>query len=480
MKPPEMTETEMSWSPRIRVLFVTSELCGYLKAGGLGEVSAALPRALNGLCDIRVLMPGYPAVRRRHDHIEIVKQMPAVAGLPAWSLGRAQSVDGLTMYFVICDALYDREGSPYGAGGQDFCDNDVRFARLSMAAAEIAEGAADPNWRPDIVHANDWPTALTPAYLKWKNVDVGSILTIHNLAFQGLFERERMGALGIPEQAMQLNGVEFHGRVSFLKAGIFYASQVTTVSETYAHEITSIEHGCGLDGLLRARSERGELSGILNGIDSSWEDFARAAQGPDFVRDWKSQKAQELRHLFQLDDAEGPLFSIVSRLVHQKGVDLSIQAAELIVANGGQLVVTGQGEPELERAVETLALTYPGKVAARIGFDDAQARAMYEGGDFLLMPSRFEPCGLSQMYAQSQASLPIAYRTGGLADTIEDGGTGFLFATASEFALKRAIGRAFRTFWSEPHLGAMRQNALAKRFDWRGSAARYRKVYDAA
>ena len=476
----DAADANFSWSPKVRVLFVTSELCGYLNAGGLGEVSAALPRALNGLCDIRVVMPGYPAVRRQHDHIEIISEMPAVAGLPAWSLGRANTADGMTMYFVICDALYDREGTPYGEGGHDFSDNDVRFARLSMAAAEIAEGVADPSWRPDVVHANDWPTALTPAYLRWKDVEVGSILTIHNLAYQGLFDRSRLGALAIPEQAMQLEGVEFHGRLSFLKAGIFYASQVTTVSETYAQEITSYENGCGLDGLLRTRSERGELSGILNGIDESWEAFAAAAEGPDFVRDWKSKKARELRQMFRLDDAEGPLFSIVSRLVHQKGVDLSIQAAETIVANGGQLAVIGEGEPALERAVATLADKFPGKVAARIGFDDAQARTMYEGGDFLLMPSRFEPCGLSQMYAQSQASLPIAYRTGGLADTIDDGGTGFLFAAPSEFALKRAVVRAFRTFWSGRRFDDMRQNALAKRFSWANSAGRYRKVYDAA
>ena len=469
-----------SWSPKVRVLFVTSELCGYLKAGGLGEVSAALPRALNGLCDIRVLMPGYPAVRRQHEHIEIVREMPAVAGLPAWSLGRAETADGLTMYFVICDALYDREGSPYGEGGHDFGDNDVRFARLSMAAAEIAEGVADPSWRPEVVHANDWPTALTPAYLKFKNVNVGSILTIHNLAYQGLFGAERLGALAIPEQAMQLEGVEFHGKLSFLKAGIFYASQVTTVSETYAREITSYENGCGLDGLLRARSERGELSGILNGIDSSWQELAETAQGPDFVRDWKSQKARELRKMFRLDDAQGPLFAIVSRLVHQKGVDLSIEAAETIVSQGGQLAVIGQGEPAMERAVACLADKYPGKVAAHIGFCDAQARKMYEGGDFLLMPSRFEPCGLSQMYAQSQAALPIAYRTGGLADTIDDGGSGFLFAAPSPFALKRAVARAFRTFWSGRRFDDMRQNALAKRFGWGHSAARYRRVYDAA
>ena len=173
------------------------------------------------------------------------------------------------------------------------------------------------------------------------------------------------------------------------------------------------------------------MTGILNGIDARWENFAREAQGPEFVRDWKTRKARELRALFRLDDAEGPLFSIVSRLVHQKGVDLSIQAAEMIVANGGQLVVAGQGEPELERAVEALAQRHPGAVAAHIGFEDADARAIYEGGDFLLMPSRFEPCGLGQMYAQSQATLPIANRTGGLVDTIDDGDTGFLFSNPS-------------------------------------------------
>jgi len=469
-----------AWAPNIRVLFVTSEMCGYLKSGGLGEVSAALPRALNGLCDIRVIMPGYPAVRRQHDNIEIIREMPADAGLPAWSLGRGETEDGLTVYFVICDFLYAREGSPYGASGIDFVDNDVRFARLSLAAAQIAEGVVDPNWRPDLVHVNDWPSALTSAYMQWRGVNVPSILTIHNLAYQGLFERDRMGALDIPEQAMSIEGVEFHGRVSFLKAGIYYASAVTTVSETYAREITTWEHGCGLHGLLRTRSERGELTGILNGIDPEWETFAEEADGPEFVRDWKERKARELRRLFQLEDADGPLFCVVSRLVHQKGIDLSIEAAEMIVANGGQLVVTGEGEPEIEQAVEALADRHPGHVSVRIGFDNAEARAMYEGSDFLLMPSRFEPCGLGQMYAQSQASLPIAYRTGGLADTIDDGGTGFLFATANEFALKRAVGRAFRTYWSGPNFDAMRLKALSKRFNWVASANRYRKLYAAA
>ncbi len=252
---------------------------------------------------------------------------------------------------------------------------------------------------------------------------------------------------------------------------------MTTVSANYAREITTPEHGCGLDGLLRKRNEQGELTGILNGIDSSWESLKDDAARDGFLTNWKTAMTAEVRSQFGLDKSEGPLFSIISRLVHQKGIDLSLQAAELIVANGGQLVVTGRGEPELETAVQALADRHPGAVAAHIGFDDAEARAMYGGSDFLLMPSRYEPCGLGQMYAQSQAALPIASRTGGLADTIEDGETGFLLAHASSFALKQAIGRAFRAFWSRAPLEAMRSNAVAKTFDWANSADAYKSLY---
>ena len=471
---------EPALAPSTRVLFVTSELGGYVKAGGLGEVSAALPLALKDLCEVRVLAPGYPAFRRRLSGVEVVRQMPEVAGLPPWSLGRVATPEGLTVYLVLCDELYDREGSPYGEDGQDFGDNDIRFARLSMAAAEIAEGVADPNWTPDVVHVNDWPSALTPAYMQARGLRTPSIMTIHNLAYQGLFDRHRLGALALPETAMTLDGLEFHGRISFLKAGIAYASHVTTVSSNYAREITTPEHGCGLDGLLRVRDGRGELTGILNGIDSSWETLRTEAEETGFLAHFKTEKQSEVRRLFGLEESEGPLFSIISRLVHQKGVDLSVQAAELIVANGGQLVVTGQGDPELERAVKALAERHPGSVAAHIGFDDDEARVMYGGSDFLLMPSRFEPCGLGQMYAQSQAALPIARSTGGLADTIEDGHTGFLFAHAESFALKRAVGRAFRAFWSRPIMDAMRRKALAKTYDWSGSASRYKSLYGLA
>ena len=465
-----------------KLLFVTSEMGDFIKAGGLGEVSTALPRQLRNFCDVRVLLPGYRPVRKASPAMEIVRQMPRTAGLPAWSLGRFATPDGLTIYAVLCDELYDREGSPYGpfAGG-DFADNDIRFARLSLAAAEIAAGEADPNWKPDVLHLNDWPSALAAGYMRWKGLATPSILTIHNLAYQGLYQPQRMGTLGIPDLAFNVNGAEFHGKVSFLKSGIFYGSHVTTVSETYAHEITTPEHGCGLEGLLKTRMEEGRLTGIVNGIDDSWNALVEGGKTSEqIVRQWKRRNAAAIRQSFELPESRGPLFSIVSRLVHQKGIDLSLEAAETIVAQGGQLVVTGRGEPRIEDAVEKLARRYPHAVAARIGFDDNEARRLFAASDFLLMPSRFEPCGLSQMYAQRSGALPIAYRTGGLVDTIEDGLSGFLFSSLTGAGLADAVKRALEAFKSKRAFLQMREHAMAKRFDWRKPTFRYADVYASA
>ncbi len=478
-----LQDDERRLSPPVsaKVLFVTSEMSDFLKAGGLGEVSAALPRAMRGLCDVRVLMPGFPAVVKQAQKLEVVRQINGTAALPPWSLGRTTTPDGLVIYVVLCDELYARDGTPYGGeDGQDFHDNDVRFARLSLSAAEIASGEADPGWKPDIVHANDWPSALTAGYMRWRGLDTPSIFTIHNLAYQGLFPSQRLAALGIPETAFQIEGAEFHGQLSFLKAGVFYASHVTTVSETYAREIATPEHGCGLEGLLASRKDEGQLTGILNGIDKSWTNVAQNLKAHGDLDPWKKHHAHQVRSMFALSASEGPLFSIVSRLVHQKGIDLSISAADLIVRNGGQIVVTGRGEPKLERAVKNLARKYPGAVAARIGFDDVEARQMFAGSDFLLMPSRFEPCGLSQMYAQSLGSLPIACRTGGLADTIDDGRSGFLFLEPEKSALIDAVARAFSVYRSKSRIARMRRHAISKRFDWNCSAHRYLGVYKTA
>lgn len=463
---------------RLKILFVTSEMSDFIKTGGLGEVSAALPSAMMSQCDVRVLLPGYRAVLEKAHPIEVVQQMPGHAGLPPWSLGKIQVSGGLIVYVVLCEELFDRAGTPYGVGGGvDFPDNDVRFARLCRSAAEIMQGAADPAWKPDILHANDWPSALSAGYLKWLGVDAPSILTIHNLAYQGIFSADRLDVLGIPCSAFDLDGVEFHGKLSFLKAGLAYSSHLTTVSQTYAEEITSPAHGCGLDGLLRQRRDECRLHGILNGIDESWFEPAKLADDAEALDSWKQDNAARLRRQFDLSQSSGPLFAIVSRLVHQKGIDLSIEAARHIVDQGGQIVVTGQGEKALEQRVEDLSRRYPGQVSAHIGFDDEEARLMFAGSDFLLMPSRFEPCGLSQMYAQSSAALPIASRTGGLVDTIDDGRSGFLLPALNANAFGRTIARALNAFRASDRLKRMRRHALSKRFSWDDSAQRYHGVY---
>lgn len=465
-----------------RILFVTSEITDLLKAGGLGEISSALPRVLcqQGL-DVRVLMPGYRAVLEKAVRITVVAELPAKHALPASRLAIMEAPDGLLLYVVICPELYDRSGSPYGdEGGIDFPDNDLRFARLGLAAAEIAAGLPGFDWQPDLVHANDWPTALAPAYMAWRGVPIPSIMTVHNLAYQGVFDRDRLGALGIPEAAYDVEGVEFHGRMSFLKAGLFYASHLTTVSPTYAREILTPELGCGLDGLLRRRADRGQLTGILNGIDESYDPQSDPHLEHHFNRadlSGKAHNAADVRAAFGLDAGVGPLFAVVSRLVHQKGVDLVVDAAHAIIAEGGQVVATGQGEPELERAMTDLADRNPGVVGVRIGFDETVARRMYAGSDFLLMPSRFEPCGLSQMYAQRFGSLPIARKTGGLADTIQDNVNGFLFNKASATSLRRTIHRALRAFGGRKVMDRMKMAAMRRPGGWDDAATSYQDIY---
>ncbi|MEE1613576.1 glycogen synthase GlgA [Microvirga sp. CF3016] len=477
-------QPSISVKRRQSILFVTSEIADYIKAGGLGEVSAALPRALRHHYDVRILIPGYRQVLSQIGPVEEIARLPASYGIPACGLGRGTTQDGLTVYVLLCPELYDRDGSPYvDSFGVDWSDNDIRFARLGLAAADIACGNGDHLWRADLLHLNDWPSGLASAYLAWRGQHIPTILTIHNLAYQGNFDRSRLSHLGIPDAAFQINGVEFYGKLSFLKAGIYYSSHITTVSSTYAQEITRPEFGCGLDGLLRTCAEQGRLDGIINGIDESWD----PSKDPYLVSPFSAENcrgkranANNVRENFGLALSSGPLFAVVSRLVHQKGVDLAISAAETIVSQGGQIAVIGQGEPRFEAELQALAGRHPGSVGVKIGYDEGDARRMYAGSDFLLMPSRFEPCGLSQMYAQRFGSLPIAHKTGGLADTIEDGVNGFLFGEPSLNRFKDAIKRGLEAFRSRPRLTAMRKAAMQRPHGWDRSASRYQEVYERA
>jgi starch synthase len=329
-----------------------------------------------------------------------------------------------------------------------------------------------------VTHLNDWTGALAAGYLRWRGARAKTVLTIHNLAHQGQFPASRLEDLAIPGHAFTMDGVEFHGRLSFLKAGLNYADDVTTVSETYATEISREEFGCGLDGLIAKRRDEGRLTGILNGIDKSWD--PRADKRCPYLLDaqrWKGRYADYIRGAFGLSLARAPLFAFIARLAHQKGIDLVIDAAERIVARGAQLVIVGQGEPEAERAVLELRERFPDAIGARVGFDAAEARALFAGADFLLMPSRFEPCGLSQMFAQRFGALPIAHRTGGLAETIDDGVSGLLFDRAETPSLLAAIDAAFDLYAVPREFQAMRRAAMAKSFDWGKSAARYSALY---
>ena len=479
---PPVSHTDIGAAIRGKILFVTSELAGLVKTGGLGDVSAALPRALHALHDVRVLMPGYPQVLNSGNPVHVIGELGGHAALPPCKIGRMDMKDGLVIYVVICPELYEREGTPYvDDNGRDWPDNHIRFARLGLAAADFAAGALTPLWRPELVHAHDWPAGLAPAYMRWRGQATPSVFTIHNLAYQGMVSPASRRELGIPEHALGLDGMEFHGKLSLLKAGMAYANHITTVSATYAREITTPGFGCGLDGFLHSKTQQGLLSGIPNGIDESWE----ASSDPHLIAplsigEWqgKATNADHVRSLFGLAPSKGPLFAVVSRLVYQKGLDLTQGVAAYIVANGGQIAIIGRGEPEEEQAMRELALRFPGQIGVRIGFNETDARRMFAGSDFLLMPSRYEPCGLSQMYAQRYGSLPVARNTGGLADTIEDGITGFLFNESTVDSYEQALSRAFKVFAFPDLLNAMRCRAMSAPFNWCQAVEPYAHLYE--
>src|SRR6202012_4074305 len=319
----------------MKILFATPETSDFIQVGGLAAVSAALPRALRDYAEIRVVIPGYSEVLAGLQDFTIVGRCAAFAGLPAFDIGMGRAPDGLAYYVIVCPGLFERIGTPYGdERGVDWSDNDVRFATFSYGAASIALGRVDKTWSADLVHANDWQCALIPGYLEWLQARLPTVFTIHNLAYQGVFDRRSMPQLGIPDASFHMNGVEFYDRLSFIKAGLVYASHLTTVSQTYAREITTSEFGCGLDGILKQRAEKNELSGILNGIDESWDPRTCSSLSRTFdAGDWerRSENANEVRRQFGLALSRGPLFALVARLVHQKGVDLVLENAKTII-----------------------------------------------------------------------------------------------------------------------------------------------------
>lgn len=464
----------------MRVLAVASEAVPLVKTGGLADVAGALPGALaaHGIA-VTTLLPGYPAVRAALAGGEEVARWPALPGGPARLLrGRA---GGLDLAVLDAPALFDRPGNPYlGPDGADWPDNGLRFAALGAAAAAFArEGGFDA------VHAHDWQAGLAGAYLRAAGARLPVLFTVHNLAFQGRFPAELFPALGLPPASFALEGVEFYGGVGFLKAGLWYADAISTVSPTYAAEIATPEGGMGLEGLIAARAD--VLHGILNGLDTAlWNPATDPALAARFDAADPAPRAANrtaLCRAFGLEEPTGgPVFGFVGRLAWQKGVDLVLAALPALLATGGVLALFGSGEAGLTAAAGAAAARHPGRVGFLAGFDEARARLIYGGADVLLVPSRFEPCGLAQLCALRYGALPLVARVGGLADTVVDAnemalaagwGTGVVFSPPTAGMLVAALRRAAALFADRPRWRRLQANALATDVSWTRSAARY-------
>jgi starch synthase len=470
----------------LRVLSIASEVYPLVKTGGLADVAGALPPALGRLgIESLTLVPGYPAVMARLGEAREVHAWRALIGAAGRLL--AGRVDGLDLFVLDAPEFFERPGNIYlDAAGADWADNWRRFAALAKAGAEIAAGAA-PGFRPDVLHAHDWQAALGPAYLRYYGIDVPSVLTIHNLAFQGHYPAAIFGGLELPPQAFALDGVEYFGGVGYLKAGLASATAITTVSPTYAEEIRTPAQGMALEGLLAARA--GVLHGIVNGIDVAvWDpETDPHLAAPFSARRLKGRAANRaaVEARFGLAADERPLFCVISRLTGQKGMDLLAEAAPDLVAAGGKLAVLGSGDAGLESALVRLAAEHPGRIGAIIGYDEPLAHRMQGGCDGILIPSRFEPCGLTQLYGLRYGCVPVVARVGGLADTVIDANvaalnagvaTGLQFAPVEADALRGAIRRAV-ALHATPHWAAMQRAGMKSDVSWDRSAALYADLY---
>ena len=477
----------------MRVLQAAAEVFPLVKTGGLADVMGALPQALvEQGHEVRLVLPGLPAIVDA-----VLHQQPLCTPGAMFGAGRVEIRLGrmpyshLPVYVVDAPYLYRRPGSPYQhSDGSEWPDNAQRFGLLGWVAAHLAAGELDPRWTPDILQAHDWHAAMSCAYLVANPViDVGTVFTVHNLAFQGLFQAGDFHLLGLPARLMHASGLEFHHQLSFMKAGLKFADQVTTVSPTYAAEIATPDHGFGLHGVIQGRAST--VSGILNGVD---REVWNPATDPALVRRYDASDMsgklackrglQQLMGLTESDDSM--LISVVSRLSSQKGLDLLLDALPSMLGRGVQLVLQGTGEASLESAFSSFAAAHPRQVAVRIGYDEQSAHAMMGAADAVLMPSRFEPCGLTQLYGLRYGSLPIVRRVGGLADTVLDLGdgateegrsTGFSFEHATPGALDDAVQRAQQLFAQPLHWRRMMQRAMAQDFSWREAAVKYGELY---
>ena len=474
----------------MKLLFVASECAPFVKTGGLADVIGAVPKALTDMgASVKVLIPAYPALAGLVSGGKEVMRIPDLFGGSARVI--AASAEGLDLLLLEAPHLYDRPGNIYlDAKGQDWPDNHLRFGGLSRVGAQVAlEGVGD--WMPDVVNVHDWQAGLVPAYLRQTGKEYPPVvMTIHNIAFQGLFDAAVLGDLGLAPALFTSDGVEYFGSVGFLKGGLALADKLTTVSPTYANELVSPELGMGLEGLLQARQS--DLTGILNGIDL---DVWNPQTDPDLIQTYSVQSTRakvknraEVEARFGLTpDPDAPLFCVISRLTSQKGLDLLLECLPGLVGRGGRLALLGSGDKALERAYVASASRYAGSVGVIIGYEEKLSHLMQGGSDAILIPSRFEPCGLTQLYGLRYGTIPVVARTGGLADTVIDANaaalaancaTGIQFVPVNAATLDQAIERTFALYHQPKVWGAMVRRAMRHPVGWDQSARAYLTLFE--
>ena len=482
-----------------KILFVASEAYPLVKTGGLGDVLYSLPHAVHARgADVRLLLPGYRALLRQLEQVRIVGwiDVRGAEGIDSARILETRHPDyAFPLWVVDCPPLFDRPGNPYvNANGQDWLDNAERYTVFSRVAALLALDSLDLGWKPDVVHAHDWQTGLVAAFLAEHPGRPKTVFTIHNLAYSGYFPHGDFVRLQLPSHWWSPEGVEFHGGLSMLKAGIVYADAITTVSPTYAAEICTPEFGYGLDGLLLSRSYK--LHGILNGIDTRlWDPHTDARLPAHYsaarIQPGKRRNKQALlgRFLPAVDDAmlAAPLLGLVGRLVEQKGIDWVLAAIPVLLAESdARFVLLGSGQVSYEQKLTRLAKQHPDRVFVEIGYDESLAHLIEAGADMFLMPSRFEPCGLNQMYSLRYGTPPIVYKTGGLADTVVDAdedaladasANGFVFKSPDTAGFLEAIRRALDLYRQAPRWRRLQQTGMQQSFDWSDSAAHYLDLY---
>jgi len=471
----------------MKVLSVSSELYPLIKTGGLADVAGALPLAMaaHGV-ETRSLLPGYPGVMKKIQNPRRVLEFDDLLGEQAQLLEVTH--EGLDLLILDAPAYFDRPAGPYlDAAGLDYGDNWRRFAALSRAAADIATGALE-GWQPDLVHAHDWQAAMTPVYMRYDQTpELPSVLTIHNIAFQGQFSPQVFAVLGLPPHAFP-EAMEYYGDINFLKAGLLTATAISTVSPSYAEEILTPEFGMGMQGLIASRLS--SLHGIVNGIDADvWNPDTDPMLTANYTAITLKRRALNRRAIaehFHLDDDAGPIFCVVSRLTWQKGMDLLAEAVDEIVARGGKLAILGSGDAELEMALLHAAARHPGRVGMVMGYNEPLSHLMQGGADAILIPSRFEPCGLTQLYGLRYGCVPVVARNGGLNDTVIDANhaalagnvaTGIQFSAVTLDGFLQALRRTFRLFDNPKLWTQLQKQGMKSDVSWEKSGERYAALY---